>query len=274
MKKLTLSLLCVIAVIIASCKKNEQIPSPLCKFVEEEGYIFQDTTVGQGDTIRLKVECAISHKSDPLSRFSLIITPKTSPSESVNKIEVDLKSQSSYAAVYEIVAKNIGTYNIKMTIRTESGRSKTKSINVTSERVVYGEADFEWMRQGTNPAVGLEMFGLKWVSNYKDKKASIKPMDTIAKRLVDFRILNNTDFEKITNKDEVIAEFEKGMKIAEFHEISCEQASATYNYVIATHVLRNYGTDTDTYFIMNVRKSTLEGSTVTITGRYKWVDAK
>lgn len=272
MKKFALALMCAVSVLLmASCTKKTEVKYPTIKFVNAgAGYVYENTTIDAGTPVAFKIEAVATDAKDLLASVSFKLIYNN---ETVGDTTITLKDQTTYTLSTDPEPMILpGLYTFEATTATKAGRTATAKVNVTVNEVV-AEADFEWYRQGGNPGLGLEMFGLKWTSNYKEVCAKIVPYNTEYDEL---RRIDGVNYDDIVD---VVAAFNMGTKIDEFHEISCEKPSATYDYVIATHSLKFAGSDRDVYFVMHVTNSTVTvdpvlGSTVTITGRYKWYEVK
>ncbi len=117
---------------------------------------------------------------------------------------------------------------------------------------------FEWIRQGSDAATGLEEFGLYWQLNAKGIFAQIKPLEDA--RLY---VLSSSDYA-IADISELTSRLTSETEATVYNNVSVE-SNGTYNDVIATVYNGN------TYLI-NVTGSTIsiESNTrIVISGTYK-----
>ena len=94
--------------------------------------------------------------------------------------------------------------------------------------------DFEWQRQGGQPATGLEEFGLKYDHNGR-WFAVIEPLE--GAELYQFA---PSVWEMVNTSDEKIAIFNNAQNITEFCQISTLASSYDQNYVIGTKYNGDY----------------------------------
>jgi len=281
MKKLAFALMCAMSLLlVVSCSKKEETTTPKDPTVEfvnaGSNYVYENTTKNVGDSIGIKILATATDEKDLITELKVTGTWTQEDQILFSKdtvVKVNKEKTSVFLGEPE-PALLAGVYKVVATVTTEAGRTATKGIEITilPQDPTSGEADFEWYRQGGNPGLGLEMFGLKWTSNYKDVCAKIVVYNS---DFDEMRRLDGVDYNAI---EDVVAAYNEGVVIDEFHEISCEKPSATYDYVIGTHSRKFAGVERDMYFIMHVTNSTVTtdvlGTTVTITGRYKWVEIK
>ncbi len=264
MKKLTylLGLLLVGGLIFSSCSKDEdEEPQDLTPTIAfETGG--EDVTLVQGDTIKFSVACASnSNSGKKLDKFRIyMIIENVEYPTPINVEDIDA---TVFSAAYDYPLDYVFEGRLYCEVTDVDGQKSSISFNIISEEgttPLEGEEDLEWIRLGTAPATGLEMFGLKWTSNIKLANAVIKK-DSADK----FVQLDAAVWETIETKEDLMAAVDAADDMEQYTGVSVD-ASADYNDVLATKF-------NDEYFIMHIEHAdVVPGSQgtfdITITGKY------
>ena len=106
-------------------------------------------------------------------------------------------------------------------------------INDLSEQLdVEG---FEWIKTGSEAAIGLEEFGLQWIYNAKDEYAQIEPLNGAS--LFSFSVNNWDNIQTRDGKEALFVNaIENNAQISVFGGINVSR-SKLYDYLIGTIAL-------------------------------------
>lgn len=158
--------------------------------------------------------------------------------------EVNLLGVSSYRYTdniqyyYILGENNINRQSTVKAVLTDLG-GKTSSasicviINDLSEQLdVEG---FEWIKTGSEAAIGLEEFGLQWIYNAKDEYAQIEPLNGAS--LFSFSVNNWNTIQTRDGKEALFVNaIENNAQISVFGGINVSR-SKLYDYLIGTIAL-------------------------------------
>ena len=263
MKKLTLALMCLVGVLfMTSCSKDDDDPKlPTIEFVNAgEGYVYQNTEVYSGDMVGFQIKAIATDANDLLTSlyFKVIYN-----NEVLGDTTITLDKLTTYTFTAEPEPMDLpgGLVTVEATVKTKKNNTATAKVNITVVDAGLEVNDLSWVRVGGAAATGLDQFGLKWTSNYKDVCASIKPVDGAILAVVD-----GVAFDDVTTELDKMDVFENySTLVEEFHEISCS-ASSPIDYRLCTYYNDNYYPIHLTNTNVSVEAA---GTTITISGQWK-----
>lgn len=253
--------------LIISCSKKkdepvtpEQPKLPTIEFVNAgENYVYQDTEVISGDSVGFQLRAVATDSKDLLTSIEFKATFDGESNDTI----IDLDKVPSYVFTVEPTPMELpsGVMTIEAKTTTKSGKSATAKVNITVVEAELEVEDLEWVRDGGD-GIGLDQFGLKWHSNYKDICASIKPVEGAVLAIVD-----DVVFEDVTTEMDKMEVFDNANPVAEFHEISCTAGDKDIDYTLCTY----YNENVYLIHLTNVKNEDgSQGATkTTITGQWK-----
>ncbi len=264
--KLIVMMMAVVGLFATSCSKDDDDTttpvdkSPTLNFKGDAGYVSQDVTVTEGDTIKIGVLA----NSNTTSNAKLVsVKYEIIANNSIIHTKDSIFKEKAYDYDYLFPVHQAVDFTVKFTVTDKKDEKTSKSIRVTVKPQTTDlpeAAHFKWERIGA-VATGLEPFGLKWEQNAKEVKAKI--IKETATKLVK---LAPEAWTNIITVEDLQAAIEAGTDMDAFHEISAE-ASSTYDIVLGI-ALADGGYSL--VHITNANVSTnASGTTVTITGGHK-----
>lgn len=254
--------------LIISCSKKkdepvtpEQPKLPTIEFVNAgENYVYQDTEVISGSLVGFQLRAVATDSKDLLTsiEFKVIFN-----NETMGDSIIALDNEPSYVFTVEPTEMDVpsGILTIEATTTTKGEKTATAKVNITVVEAELEVNDFEWVRAGAH-CTGLEQFGLEWISNVKEVKAKIVPVEGAV-----LKTLEGVEFGAITTEMQKMVAFEQATQVDKFHEVSCEANHDDYNFVIMTQYNENI-------YLINITKGTVEKQPdnsyiFTISGQWK-----
>jgi len=132
-----------------------------------------DLTITQGESLRFAI--AADEGAEDMDEFTIVVTGANTISSIPTSSEGNdypLSLSGSDEEMYRdtvtfiTAGTNIGVTNYTFTVNDDNGASTSVSFDVTVEApVILTTSSFTWNRVGSNPATGLDQFGLAWDDN-------------------------------------------------------------------------------------------------------------
>lgn len=190
-----------------------------------------------------------------------------------NKVEIGKTNNQNWTVVVTFPTKVDDKYNfdvkaLKVIATTKDGGEATEVFNMPAkepeEPEVKDELEaakkFEWKRVGSNPATGLEEFGLAWTLN--SNMFAIVKKDKAAK----FVELDAKAWTEITTKTALAEAIETAAAIEEYKGVSSTEAVKVYDVVLAVK-------NGDVCYMIHITQSKVlpspKGTEIIITGQSK-----
>lgn len=271
----TLALLSAAVILISSCSKDDDDNEPLgpsltvtesltgstggaVEITEGAPLVFAwETRKGENDLETFSISQTGSNVTNPL--------PETYQAHEIPyDVTGDDKSIYIDTIAFNNASINPGTTNYSFTVTDEAGISQTVSFDVLVE-----EADtiteliepilFTWTREGSDPATGLEIFGLKWTQN--TSTSAIVAIDE-ATKLVN---LGSSAWDDIQTQGELADEIDMAAEIDTYEGVSVTENDVYDDVLGVRHDNINY--------LIHITDGTVvtstSGTTVSISGAYK-----
>lgn len=201
--------------------------TPEIAVIVEEGYVQDGDVVTIGEEVFFGF--FMSSNSETHKKLSyLVVTIDDEEWETVDLSDLNEYTYRSSCIFGVDKGDILGEVTFKAVVTDVTGAVNAATIRLLVEEGALEAFPFEWYRNGGNPGVGLEEFGLEWVMNAKDVYARIRPMDGV--RMFEFDP-DSWDFI-ITASDKVTA-FAEGYAISEYANVSV-YGSNSYNDLIGT----------------------------------------
>ena len=229
--------------------------------IEEDGYI------RDGDTIELGREYRFG-----FTLASNVVTQEGLASMSVwidetSWDDVNLSGVMSYRYTNQIVfLNNYGEVAreciIKAVVSDITGKTSTCCMRfvVVDPTDYLVKSDFEWVKTGDSPAIGLEEFGLQW-NNNNGCFAKIEPQDGVL--LFSFTPEYWDIVITVFGKNVLFSEaIENGIPLSTFDDIHVD-SSWCYDYVLGTVTIDG------NYHLIHITLSITSNTTVRVTGETK-----
>jgi hypothetical protein len=127
MKKLHLissALLLASAVFLASCEKEDEPSLPVISFKQDNGYVYQNTAAGFGDTLNFSLTVN-SNGTDNLVRFQVLVNEQSLLDSTINTAAFAFEFYSTKSILDKEVWKFVAT--------DFAGNVKTDSITITGD---------------------------------------------------------------------------------------------------------------------------------------------
>ena len=125
-------LLSVIMIAFSACQNKITLPD--LAFKTDTGYVFDDMTVGQGDTITVGISASAAKKSQILKTFkaSKIYDNDTQSLDNFLTETLTSAQESEYTKDIEIIARNqAGTESYTFSILDDEGLENSISLTLT-----------------------------------------------------------------------------------------------------------------------------------------------
>lgn len=205
---------------------------PTISVIEEEGYL------KDGDVVELNIEY----------QFGFVMASEAGLSSLVIKIDDEMVDEVALSSMeytyrdgviftFDLDKEIIDEHTFSAIVTDVNGQTARASftVAVNKEPQPLMVSDFEWVRRGGEPGVGLEQFGLKWTHNSKDVYARIEPLDGVLLYWFDSSLWDgvNTDADKAALFANVTG-IGSDAPIPEYANVSAMYAPLDYDDVLGT----------------------------------------
>ncbi|HPR32803.1 MAG TPA: hypothetical protein PLK12_11935 [Prolixibacteraceae bacterium] len=172
---------------------------------------------------------------------------------------------SESVTVQAVITENVtegDVLEVNFTVANSSKQTTAKKhVRIVVLETPLSEAkNFEWRREGGNPATGLETFGLTWTSNTATSAVIKKGADKFVELEPADWWVNLTTLEALKTAIDAAADMER------WEKVSASDASKEYDLVLGT-------INSGTYYLIHITQSTVTvetiGSVIVINGQYK-----
>lgn len=235
-----------------------------------------DVIIAQGESLQFAWDARKG--AEDMETFDVVVTgvnnPSSLPTSSEgNTFPYDMDSDDDEVYVDTLTFINAGTSvgvtNYTFTVTSDDGTQTSVSFDVTVEMSseVLETFDFTWVRDGANPATGLDQFGLEWDLNTTGGNAIVSQDEATVFVALTQSVWDNVDTkEQLT---EAIVDSENNgnsFPNDRYTGISTVEATESYNDFLG--VIYD-----DEPFIIYVQSSVVNtgtsGSEITVNGEYK-----
>ncbi|TAJ10110.1 hypothetical protein DMA11_19480 [Marinilabiliaceae bacterium JC017] len=235
-------------------------PGPQITFKAVDGYKTGDATVKVNEEVKFSWE--VKATSAKLASFTIRMD-----NADLDGFPKEKFGRDDYEDELTKIFDKAGEFTLVFIATDKDGKQTRKDVKITVEAVATPLAEakaFEWKREGSKDATGLDVYGLSWTSNLKlddDKYHAI--IKKGADKLV---VLKAEDWESITTKEALKAAVDEATGVDKWVDAFADR-NGDYDTVLATQ-------KEEAYFLIHIKKGTVEKgdnniSIVTITGESK-----
>lgn len=234
-----------------------------------------DVIIAQGESLQFAWDARKG--AEDMETFDVVVTGVNNPSSLPMSSEgqtfpYDMDSDDDEVYVDTLTFINAGTSigvtNYTFTVTSEDGTQTSVSFDVTVEMSaeVLETFDFTWVRDGADPATGLDQFGLEWENNIGGEAIVAQDNATI------FVEMSANDWNTVQTKEElteaILDSDNAGNAFPNGRYTGIETGPATQSYNDYLGVIND-----DEPYIIYVQNSTVDvgggGTLIEVTGEYK-----
>jgi len=125
--------LLIILSIIISCSKSDNNPIPLISFQKNNGYIYRDTVVARGATVKIGIVALTNQSNDSLTKFTVVRTYDNTFDSTLESYNIPSSQADSLTEdfVYSI-RDTVGTEKYTFKVLNKYGVSNSIKLIVTT----------------------------------------------------------------------------------------------------------------------------------------------